>query len=406
MAKILTALKDELQQGFLNLLGLLTALGQLALLVKLFSDETNTNTVYAASIALCCAMLFLFIRSRLKVRKLAPRSQKRKIHKALSIVYAACALIALVPGGYRWWYIHYPHEPGEEPSEPVIGALVGAMIVNVHAAELQGVLELNMSLDSLRTSFQCSRIRNDRKERTDTFNVNDCAEYAIPSYRFDQLMNGHGLDESAAGTRAANAIDSRMMASAFRALERISIYRKKHEPYLDRGSIIMFLFAQNPNWKKTLLAAGLLPNAAEWELLTKEYPDESLALRKFVIEWVGFVDPFFRLSFRNTTSIPIEVSMIRYTADPRRGVVAGQTTLIGSADTPRYRIELDKGAHETELQPHVIVPPNGIKEIDLLLLLKQPDPYITYDITFEFLSRRDGYQVKLPPFAVTFARNR
>ena len=167
----------------------------------------------------------------------------------------------------------------------------------------------------------------------------------------------------------------------------------------------MFRFAQNRAWQKTLLDSGLLPNASEWERLTKEYPDDSLALRRYIVEWVGFLDPFFRLSFRNTTSRPIEVSTIRYTADPRR-VVAGQVTLIGAYDPARYLIQLQKGAHETEFQSQVIVPPNAVKEIDLLLLLKQPDPQITYDLTFEFISKRDGYKVKLPPFGVTFARNR
>jgi hypothetical protein len=404
MVKTLTAIKDELHQNFLNLMGLITVLGQLAFLTKLFSSETPTHTIYLTSLGLFCAMMFLFVQNYLKIRNVARCSRKYRIYGALSLVYAFCALLALLPAGYRWWYIHYPHEPDVEPEEPIIGKLWFGISSEVHAAERQPTLELHMSLDSLRTSFQCSRTRN-RKATDETFNVADCAEYAIPSYRLEQIANGHGLDESASEKEEFDRLYSAMMKGAFRALETIATYRGKHEPFLDRGPVIMQLFSQKPAWKKTLLDAKLLPNAGEWERLTREYPERALDLRKFIIEWVGFVDPFFRLTFRNTTSRPIQISTIRYTADPRREVVE-QATLIGVTDVPRYLLELRQGQHYTDLQPTIVVPAQGTKEIELQLRLKQPVFGLTYDIKLEFLSERAESLITLPSFGVTFVRNR
>lgn len=118
------------------------------------------------------------------------------------------------------------------------------------------------------------------------------------------------------------------------------------------------------------------------------------------MEWVGFLDPFFHVTFRNPTIKQLEITTIKYKANARRGVLKAE--LSGAYDTPRYLVEMQEGIHEEEIHPPIEIDPSGVKEIDLLLRLKNADPGVTYDIEVEFVTRNPTYRAVLPTFAVTF----
>lgn len=59
---------------------------------------------------------------------------------------------------------------------------------------------------------------------------------------------------------------------------------------------------------------NLLPDVGEWAVLAKDTPLETRALRRYLTELIGVLDPLFSVSIENRTRSPIEVSSLTYTA--------------------------------------------------------------------------------------------
>jgi hypothetical protein len=129
-------------------------------------------------------------------------------------------------------------------------------------------------------------------------------------------------------------------------------------------------FIQDYEWMQRLRHERLLPNAEEWQRLDRELPQQTLALRKFIINWIGLPEPLFHLVFRNSTKENITVSNIKYTLTRIGRPVRAE--LQGHYERPRYILELREGNQDDEFNPPFDVPPNGSKTIDIVLKLSNP----------------------------------
>lgn len=394
---------DEIRKDFVAVTGIVAATAQVTALKKLFGNEMETTLVYLISIASFIVMLYFCIRYFKRRRIYRFHTQKRRLYTILCLIYVTLGLLSLLPAGYRWMYIHTPWIPDQkEPRDIEIGKLFFETVVEAHGATQQRPLEVNMYLDATRTSLQCLKSKASGISSEEAFNVDRCARFAISPARMQRLLYGHGIDEDSLGVYAFQREHSAsVMQPSFDALQTIAKYRGRHEPLLDRGPVILFLFTKDASWKKKLLSEGLLPNAAEWNRLTKEYPRQAAGLRKLLVDWIGLLDPFFHVTFTNTTNKQLEVSTITYRATPRRGDGL-KAELFGAYETPRYLAELQEGAHEIEIHPPIQIAPSRGTEIDLLLRLTNPDPGIIYDIEIDFVTRSPVYRSALTPFAITF----
>jgi hypothetical protein len=322
------------------------------------------------------------------------------VHTALAIGYGLMALLALAPAGYRWMYLNTDWLPGKLPREPEVG-INRSWMPAAHAASSQGQVGVSVVLDPLRTSLACATSRTPAGRAVETHSVESCAAFAIPEDRLRQLLRGHRLRED--GFDAfVNEDRGKMLPSAFQGLLAVASYRKKKDPLLERGESLLFEFARDVAGRRKLLSSGLLPNAEEWQRLTGEEPEAARGLRRFIIEWVGFLDPFFHVIFTNGTGLPVTVSKLEYTAIPRR--TFSETTLIGSFDTPRYLFEIEEGPHAPEFSPPVIVPAGSTTAIDIVMRLKRPDPGVTYELRLAFLVAQPAARIELPTFSVAFNR--
>jgi hypothetical protein len=393
----LKTLIDEMKNDYLVLFGLVTAIGQLSFLGNLFSKGIKSTTLYLSCLGIFSLMIWFFIRHFQKIKSLPRYSSKRRTYKILSIIYAVLALLALLPAGYRWAYLYttWFTKENTDPQSIETGHLFGGILSTAQAAPQSSALEVSMYLDPLRSSLQCIQTRNPTGTSEIAFNVSRCANYAISEERAGQIMLGHRISE---GDPKRKELENKLK-SAFRALEIISTYRGKHEPLLERGPEIMFFFTKEYEWKKKFLATGLIPNVEEWIRLKKEYPNEERGLREFFVNWIGFLDPLFRVSFTNNTDETIELTNIKYTATPG-GITKAE--LIGAYETPRYRLLLRPGMHEDEFHPPIIVSPHSVEQIDLLIALHEPKPGALYGIKLEFSTKDERHKTTVPPFSVTF----
>jgi hypothetical protein len=200
-----------------------------------------------------------------------------------------------------------------------------------------------------------------------------------------------------------NRYQADLMIPAFEALKRIVQYRGSNEPLLELGPNLLYHVAIRREVKRKFLNARLLPNADEWNRLRRESPIEERALREFVINWIGFFDPLFHLTFRNNSSAPILVSKINYTATR---ISVARAELVGAYETPRYFLKLRDGTNDDEFHPPILVPAHSIKEVDLLITLTQVSPGSTYDIKLQFSSQDGKYQATLPTFSAEFFKGK
>jgi hypothetical protein len=405
MPNVILQIWNEIKQDYTFLLGLIAFLGQVYGFTKLFDSSLTTTEVYAWCAMLFLLMAFLSVRYIYKAKRVSPHARKqRRIYRLLGVAFIVLAIVALLPAGYRWRYLHTSWTPTDEaPPEIEPGFTIKQVRAEIPSEKAQLPLEVDMYLNSSRSSLQCSKGRNHEPITDQTFQVAKCVEYNILGSRLTQIFQGHNIGEHDPRLSEFNrkySVD--MIEPAFQALKKIAEYRNKHEPLLDLGPTIIILFVQNPDWKTKLLKEKLLPNADEWTRLTAEYPMLAKGLRKYLIEWVGLLDPIFHVSFRNNTKMPMEVIRVNYTAAFRR--VGPQAEVIGAYVPPRYLLNLEEGTHQEELQPPILIPANTVKEIDLLLRLKQPEPGATVDISLDFLSLNPKYHAAVPGFAVTFWR--
>ena len=126
---------------------------------------------------------------------------------------------------------------------------------------------------------------------------------------------------------------------ATRALAVVQTYR--HPTANGRSPSETVLTAiKTPQDKTGFFAEGLMPNVSEWKRLDTDYPNEALALRRLQSDWLGLLDPCFRVTFSNSTDQPVTVQRIEYSATLDGGVLG---ELIGGFETARYLFELPGG---------------------------------------------------------------
>lgn len=251
-------------------------------------------------------------------------------------------------------------------------------------------LTVNMQLDSRHTSLVC-----------DTNNapiVGECIVFNLPKERWNRFMDmGRWKD-------IPKGYDFGLNRQAYGALVRTQRMRESNDlaklnKRRERPDMFMVDLLKDPTMRDLLSPPGLLPSAIEWRILERNHPQEAYALMKWLIEWVGLLDPFFRVTFMNQTDRTLRINKLKYKCEYRTTWLA---ILMGAYKTPRYVLELKDGHHEEAFDPPVEVSANDSKSIDIVVMLKEPQPGAQYRISLNFVSDDGIYEASTQEFDVIF----
>lgn len=377
----------SIRNDYFLTIGLISVLGQFYILNFLFSKNTPSQEVYLGSIIAAIWLLFLCIRYKKKTKIQGVNISVRKKSKILFYTFLFLSLIALLPAIYRILYLYTPlFSNPEEEAEPIqIGTNNNSYPFNFASfSNLKGNLYTNIYLDPLRSSYSCISAIDKQFNDEELTSLKECIHLGIKSQRARHILSGlrDSYDER---LKFENENFTLVIKPTLFALQKISQKRTNKDPLLELGFDLIWNIVSSREWKAKFINSGILPTVSEWEFLEKEYPNYSNGLKHFLVEWIGLLQPFFHVTFKNTTNEPIEVSKISYKLKKNPEITKAE--LIGTYQTPRYKILLKEGNHVDFFNPNIILKPNEIKEIDMILWFQKPEKGRTYDLELQFESQ-------------------
>jgi len=362
------------------------AITQFSFFGTLLRSDTPTATVSALCSALFAVVVIVAVRHCTQRRKALLRAHRHRTFWFLTLLYIVLGIIVLIPVVHRLVYLYVPDWNPRPVRYRETGTIFGIAVASAQVLET-GPLSVRMALDPTRTSLECIATRpSTRRLPQDALSVSQCEAYAVSAERAGYLLG-----------ESEPKLPEDRTSQIVEALGYIAKYRGSRDALLERGAGLIPLFSKD-QWKSRLLP--LLPTGtSEWAYLRKEYPRHELQLRRFIVEYVGLLDPLFHITFRNAGAETVRVAMVRYTA---KAYPPKKASMIGNYETPRYRLEIEAGSHEEDLTPAVVVPSRGQAEIDLLIEPKVPRPGVGFMIELTFASDDDKYTASVPPFQVVF----
>ena len=156
-------------------------------------------------------------------------------------------------------------------------------------------------------------------------------------------------------------------------------------------------------WKKRLFRSGVLPSAKEWSDLDKSQPTKARALRRYLTELIGVLDPLFQVSIRNESDQPQEISSLTYTA---KYLDTSLAEIMSGFERARYVLTLREGRHTEPLNPPIIVPAKGLAQFDLMITLDPPRPGAAFDVQLAFGTPENNEAIPLRNTQMVFWRGK
>ena len=282
--------------------------------------------------------------------------------------------------------------------EPSNAAEVGT-IVGVEATK-QETLSVYMTLDPLHTSLRCLARREGVAASDETLDVRRCSSFGLDDQTADQILYG----ATRMSDKEKHAFDKDVLLPCMRTIDRLG--RLRAPEAVDGYSVFdpdRFFAASFYEWKQAFLKKGLTPSAEEWRKLAQEDPTRTSVYRQFLTDWIGMVDPYFRVSFNNLGASPIIITTIEYVAREEK---AFKALMMGAEAEPPYVLRFKEGRHSEGLAPPVHLPPNSSKDIGLVLLRDSTCNSNRYEFEITFASADGKHKVTTPKFSVMFYRDK
>ena len=317
------------KDDYLSILACLTVITQFSGLKIIFDPNTNNKTIYFYSLFFFGALSFLFFKNKTKQKKLFLDNNKQTNY-LLSTVLIILAFLSLIPGTCRYISANTPYYcfsccfnkfdnpimPGlreifikdvfANTKLPKIKKIIKSTPVSKEKAKITKMakttsvsekssktpnlnVNIDMSIDPLRTSVQCSSLRNkDSKSNAEEFtSVKDCLLYHVPGERAVNIIDGHLIETQEERVDFEKKYFKTMMKPVFSALKTLSEdIRHKHEPLLESNVAgpnydIVFYFIKDSEWKEKVRKANLLPNKVEeWKKLDSISPENANELKR------------------------------------------------------------------------------------------------------------------------------
>jgi pimeloyl-ACP methyl ester carboxylesterase len=267
---------------------------------------------------------------------------------------------------------------------------------------------IKMKIDPLRTSIRCLNDPEDSPTKNASSGARNlsevCSRYAIPDDIMQQLLWGNAIisrDSYERQKRFEDMYFKGLMKPAYRAMNMLARHRNKRSKV---DPDIVYVATVDRETKEKFLKRDLLPETtSEWAWLETEYPEGGLALRALLTDWFGLPDPFFNLTFTNSSTQPVTVDKYSVNAE-KQGI--SKAILAGRGDESFYIMLIEQGENTYEFSPPIVVPPKASTTVNVLMRLKSEHPGAKYHIRLSFHPVGANSPVHLDPFSVIFFRGK
>lgn len=252
-------------------------------------------------------------------------------------------------------------------------------------------LKPTLRIDPLRTSVRC--LDGGKGDRT------ACERYGIPDDVIKQLLFGNrtSSDSDENQMRFEKQYFKGLMLPCYRAINALQRHRGVSE---NVDPDMVYQVTKDFRSKQEFIKRQLMPQtSSEWQWIETELPEESLALRTFMTDWIGCPDPFFSLTLTNETSRRVTVSKYTVEAEPQ-GIK--KALLAGKGDEARYVMLIENGKNDYTFSPPIVVEARSYVTVKLLVKLKNEQPGAEYKIGLKLRGDEGNILAELPDFSVTF----
>ena len=397
LSQALATLRQDLSAAA----ALLAGVSQLGAAKALLEPSTSDAIVYAASMLIATATAYFAWKYFARARRERFHPPQVRTFRVLATIFLMLSLSALAPAIYRGLLVHTtllaPKEPGTQ--RPIIvGGLLSNLVPPANAATPD--ILITAVLDTSRTSVRCVRARQASKSTSELTDWRDCLRFSVPQEDIKRFLLGWrayaNLDEIEGRRVFEDRYWSEVVKPAHRAM--LEIPRLASNPVV-RNYVFPINVALHYEWKQRLFSDELLPTASEWAKLRQDAPERAAALRRYLVEVVGVLDPTFFVSIQNKSSQPIQISSLTYSA---KFIELYKATLLTGYERPKYVLELEEGTHTEPMIPPVLVPPNSIVTFDLLIVMKRPHPGHEYELSLSFGAPGNPKVASLEPVNFVF----
>ena len=392
---------EALRQDLSAATALFAGVSQLGAAKALLEPTTADAVVYASSVLIATATGYFTLKYFRRARQERFHPSQASMCRTLSVVFLILSFTALAPATYRALIVHTTllmPKPLDGPQPVIIGTLLSKLMPSAHAATPEVLV--TAVLDTSRTSVRCDKAVGASSPPSEVTEWQSCRRFSVPQEDIERFLSGWRYYDPSGESEARREFERRYWSRTVRPAHRamLAIPRLASNPVV-RNFEFPIKIGLYHEWKQRLFAENLLPTAAEWAKLREETPELAAALRRYLVEVVGVLDPTFIVSIQNKSGQPVQISSLLYSA---RLIKQYKATMLTGYELPKYVLELTDGTHAEPMIPPVVVPPNSIATFDLLITMKEPRPGHEYELSLSFGSPGIPRLTSLTPVNLVF----